>query len=79
MGQTALIKPLRAFLVKLREESPQGLEGRSGWPKAHRVQIGNAANPASSAVRITVASACDRINGGEMMMFGPDTRSMAPA
>jgi hypothetical protein len=40
--------------------------------------IEKAANPASSADRITCTSASVSTSGGDRMMFGPDTRTIAP-
>ena len=49
-------------------------EGQMRPPKVTH----SAANPFSSALRITAASASVSTKGGDRMMFGPDTRTMAP-
>ena len=45
----------------------------------HKAGGHSAAKPASRAVRIVVASASVSTRGGDRMMFGPETRTIAPA
>lgn len=60
------------------QKYPRGVRGAVS-PPARRTGCHRAAKPASSAVRITCTSPEVRINGGDRMMLGPDTRTMAPA
>lgn len=85
--------PPTAVLLATVADAPSRGEGGRGPAALKRLDSGRrggrgqfapsiyhhtAANPLSSAVRITAASASVSTKGGDRMMFGPDTRTIAP-